>query len=146
MFRANQLTLNFNKTNYVQFTIKINVSVNLNIGFNNNLISSSSYTKFLGVTMDNTLTWINNIDLLMKKFSMACYVIRNAKTCISALSLKMIYHALFHSPMSYGIIFRGTSSHSSTIFSMQNWQLELWKDVRMAFHEEIYLRNYKFCL
>jgi len=47
-FRAHQLSLNFNKTNYVHFTTKRNMSVNLNIGFNNNLITNSSYTKFLG--------------------------------------------------------------------------------------------------
>jgi len=40
--RANQLTLNFNKTNYVHFTTKRNMSVNLKIGFNNNLITNSS--------------------------------------------------------------------------------------------------------
>jgi len=43
------------------------MSVNLKIDFNNNLITKSSYTTFVGVTIDNTLSWINNIDLLMKK-------------------------------------------------------------------------------
>ena len=62
--RANQLSLNFNKTNYVQFTTKRNMSVNLKIGFNNNFIINSSYTKFLGVTMHNTLSWNNHIDLI----------------------------------------------------------------------------------
>ena len=38
---------------------------------------------------------------------------------MSASSLKMIYHAFFHLAMSYGIIFWGNSSHSSTVFSMQ---------------------------
>jgi len=95
------------------------MSVNFKIDFNNNLITNSSYIKFLGVTMDNTLSWNNHIDLLMKKLSTACYIIRNAKTYISASSLKMIYHAFFHSVMSYRIIFWGNSSHSSTIFNMQ---------------------------
>jgi hypothetical protein len=36
-FRANQLFLNFNKTNYLHFTTKRNVSVNFKIGFDNNL-------------------------------------------------------------------------------------------------------------
>jgi hypothetical protein len=57
--------------------------------------------------MDNTLSWSNHIDLLMKKLSMGCYIIRNAKTYLSASSLKMIYHAFFHLAKSYGIIFRG---------------------------------------
>jgi hypothetical protein len=82
--RANKLFLNFNKTNCVHFTAKKNIAVNLKIEFNNNFITNSSYTKFLGVTMNNALCWNNNIDLLMKKLSKACYIIRNAKTYMSA--------------------------------------------------------------
>jgi hypothetical protein len=93
--RENKLFLNFNKTNYVHFTTKKNMSVNLKIGSNNNFITNSSYTKFLGVTMNNTLSWNNHIDLLMKKLSRACYIIRNAKTYMSALSLKVIYYVFF---------------------------------------------------
>ena len=55
----------------------------------------------------------------MKKLSKACYIIRNAKTYMSAPSLKVIYYAFFHSVMSYGIIFWGNSSHSSIIFRTQ---------------------------
>jgi len=63
------------------------MSVNLKIGFKNNFITNSSYTKFLGVKMDNTLSWNNHIDLLIKKLSMDCYIIRNAKTYLFASSL-----------------------------------------------------------
>jgi hypothetical protein len=65
--RANQLSLNFKKTNYIHITTKKNISVNLKIGFNNNFITNSSYAKFLGVTMNITLSGNNHIDLLMKK-------------------------------------------------------------------------------
>jgi len=93
--RTNHLPLNFNKTNYVHFTPKRNMSVNLKIGFNDNFITNSSYTKFLGVTMNNNLSWSIHIDLLMKKFIKACYIIRNAKTHTSASSLKVVYYAFF---------------------------------------------------
>jgi hypothetical protein len=92
---ANQLFLNFKKTNYVHFTTKRNMSVNLQIGFNNNFITNSFYTKFLGVTMNNTLSWNNHIELLVKNLSKTCYIITNAKIYISALSLKIIYYAFF---------------------------------------------------
>jgi len=95
------------------------MSVNLKIGFNNDIITNSFYTKFVAMVIDNTLSWNNHIELLIKKLNTACYIIRNAKTYTSALSLKIIYHAFFHLAMSYGIIFWGNSSHSSTIFSMQ---------------------------
>jgi hypothetical protein len=79
---ANQSSLNFNKTNYTQSMR--NVSVNLKIGVNNNFITNSSNTKFLGVAMNNNLSWNNHIDILMKKLSKACYIIRNDKTYMSA--------------------------------------------------------------
>ena len=94
------------------------MSVNLKIGFNNNLITNNSYTKFLVLMMDNILSWNNHITLVMKKLNMACYIIRNTKTNIYAFSLKIIYHAFFHPAMSYGIVLWGNSSHSSIIFSM----------------------------
>ena len=45
--------------------------------------------------MNNTLSWNNHIDLLVKKLSKGCYIIQNAQTYISAPSLKMIYYAFF---------------------------------------------------
>ena len=38
---------------------------------------------------------------------------------MSLSTLKIIYNSLFHSRMSYGIIFLGNSSHSSVVFQMQ---------------------------
>ena len=66
------------------------MSVNLKIDFNNNFITKSSYIKFLGVTMNNTMSQNNHLDLIMTKLSKACYIIRNAKTYMSAVSLKVI--------------------------------------------------------
>ena len=105
--------------NYEHFTTKRNMSVKLKIGFNNNFITNSSYTKFVGVTTNKTLSWNDHIDLIMKKLSKPCYIIRNAKTYMSVSSLKVVYYAFFHLVMSYGIIFWGNSSHSSIIFRIQ---------------------------
>jgi len=112
------------------------MSVKLKIGFNSNFITNNSYTKFLGVTMNNTLSWNNHIDLLMKKLSKACYIIRNAKIYKSVSSLKVIYYTFFFIWLSYEIIFWGNSSHSSTIKKKrerEREQLELWKDVGESF-------------
>ena len=65
------------------------------------------------------MSWNNHTDSIMKKLSKACYMIRNAKTCMSVSSLKMIYHAFFHSVMSYGIIFWGNSSYNTMIFKIK---------------------------
>ena len=46
--RANQLSLNFNKINYVHFTTKRNMSVNIKIGFNNNFYHQHLLHKIPG--------------------------------------------------------------------------------------------------
>jgi len=62
----------------------------------------------------------------MKKLSKSCYIIRNAKTHMSAPSLEVVYYAFFfHSVMSYGIIFWGNSSHSSIIFRLQKMAIRI---------------------
>ena len=42
----------------------------------NRRISNISYTKFMGITLDNTLHWKTHIDQLLPKMSLACYAIR----------------------------------------------------------------------
>ena len=71
------------------------MSVDLNIDFNNNFITNSSYTKFLVVTRNIILSWNNQIDLIMKNLNKACYIIRNAYSYMSLSLLKVYYYAFF---------------------------------------------------
>jgi hypothetical protein len=114
-FKNNLLSLNLSKTHIVNFTTKNKNQMELIIDHNNKTIP-----KFLGLTVDSTLSWKHHIDLVTKKLSTICYLNRNIKQYLSTYTLKMIYHSLFHSIMSCGIIFWGNSLHSSIIFKMQN--------------------------
>jgi len=76
--------------------------------------------------------------------SKACYIIRNAKTYMSASSLKVVYCAFFHSAME--LYFGETHRITPLFLEYKIRQLELWKNVGTEFCIEIYLRNYKFCL
>ena len=59
------------------------------------ILSPTAPTQNSWVTINNTLSWNNHIDLIMKTLSKACYTIRNAKTYMSVSSLKVIYYAFF---------------------------------------------------
>jgi hypothetical protein len=118
-FKHNLLSLNFSKMHILNFTTKNTNQMELIIDHNNKTIPICSSTKFLGLTVDSTLSWKHHIDLVTKKLSTICYLIRNIKPYLSTYTLKMFYHSLFHSIMSYGIIFWGNSLHSSIIFKMQ---------------------------
>jgi hypothetical protein len=113
---ANLLSLNFDKTCFMKFQTKNNSVNEMNI---NKIISNTSNLKFLGIIMDNILSWKNHIDMITPKLSHTCFVARVIKQFLSRDTLKMIYYEYFHSIMTYGIIFWGNSSHSGNIFKLQ---------------------------
>jgi len=84
----------------------------MKIAFNNKLILNALSAKFLGLTVDGTLSWRMHIDHLTTKLGSTCYVIRSIKPLKSHKTLQVIYHSLSHTGMSYGKIFWGNSYHS----------------------------------
>jgi hypothetical protein len=52
-FKANLLTLNFNKTCFIQFLTKNSYAVGMHIDYGNNQIAKSTNTKFLGLIINN---------------------------------------------------------------------------------------------
>jgi len=53
------------------------------------------------------------------KLNKACFAIRAIKPFMPARVLKMVYYSYFHSVMSYGVIFWGSSHFSTNIFRIQ---------------------------
>jgi hypothetical protein len=66
-FKANQLALNFNKTHYFHFATMRHISTKLKIDYNNNFVTSTSCTKFLGMKINETLSWDNHTEAIVKK-------------------------------------------------------------------------------
>jgi mannose/fructose/N-acetylgalactosamine-specific phosphotransferase system component IID len=103
-FNANKLTLNIDKTNIIKFTTNISPHV-LNIEYSGKYVEESINTEFLGLQIDNHLSWSNHIDQFIPKLSGACYAVRCMFHISNTEILKSIYFAYFHSIMIYGIIF-----------------------------------------
>jgi hypothetical protein len=118
-FRANSLSLNFDKTHFMQFTTKNGPQINLDISYANRTVFKADDTKFLGLHVDNTLSGKSHIEQVLYMLNAACYALRSVKPYMSQEILKMVYYAYFHSAISYGIIFWGNSADSTKIFKMQ---------------------------
>jgi hypothetical protein len=67
-FNANRLALNIYKTNIMKFTTNNSPQYVLNIEYSGKYIEKSVNTKFLGLQIDNHLSWSNHIDKLIPKF------------------------------------------------------------------------------
>ena len=118
-FQSNLLTLNCSKTHFLQFLTKKQNEIKLQITASNTLITNVTSTKFLGLTIDNTLSWKEHIAELTSKLNKACYAIRVIKLFMTLKVLKMIYFSYVHSVLAYGIIFWGNLHHSDSIFKIQ---------------------------
>jgi len=81
-FQINLLSLNLNKTYYMQFLSKTNCVVNVNISYKTNRINNVYYTNFLGLTLESALSWKPCIGQIISKLNSAWYVIRSLKSLI----------------------------------------------------------------
>ena len=118
-FQNNLLTSNYNKTTFLQFLTKKNKELKIHITASNSIITHINSTKFLGLILDSTLSWNDQIIALTSKLNKACYAIRAVKSCMSPDVLRTIYFSYVHSVNSYGIIFWGNSCFSTNIFKIQ---------------------------
>jgi len=91
----------------------------LKLNYQGKYTKSSTNTKFLGLIIDDSLSWKAHIDQIMPKFNTACLVIRTIQGMMSPETLRMVYCTYIHSIMSYGIIFGGNQPHSEKIFKIQ---------------------------
>jgi len=121
-FIVNQLTLNYNKTNYLQFNMKNSWNCELQPTYQGNCIKSTSNTKFLGLTIGDCLSWKAHIDQMMSKLNTAYFVIRTIQAIMSLETLRMVYFAYVHSIISFGKILGGNQPFSDKIFKIQKPQ------------------------
>ena len=86
-FETNLLSLNLDKTHYIQFVTKNNSPNDFDIMHGSKKITMVNSTKFLGLTLDNT----HSIDTIAPKLSLADFALRIVKPLLSLESLRMVY-------------------------------------------------------
>jgi len=94
-------------------------ATDLHVSHENRQISSIHSTTFLGLVIDNNLSWHCHIDQIIPKLNKASYVIIYLKLLLSFESSKMVCFSTVHSIISYGIIFWSISTHSRITFKIQ---------------------------
>ena len=72
-FKANKLSLNLNKTNYILFTSKKKMSFvheyAFSISIDNQCINRVTSAKFLGVYIDDQLSWKQHVNYISQKLA-----------------------------------------------------------------------------
>ena len=122
-FKANKLSLNVSKTNYItmQNTNEISINHTLNIG--DETIKQVNTAKFLGIIIDDKLSWNAHIHVYYckNKLSSGLHAINSAKHILSPKHLKSLYYTLIHPHLTYGLLLWG-STYKTLLKKLQTLQ------------------------
>jgi len=124
-FLTNLLHLNLKKKKFVQFFAKQAKNTLNSIAYEKYYILNSDSTSFLGLILDETLSWKLHIDQLCSKLKSACFILRTLSSLLTQQNMKIIYFSYFHSIMTYGVIFWGNSTDRNNVFKLQKRAIRL---------------------
>ena len=109
------------------------------INFFNQKIKRSSHIKFLGVILDENLTWNHHISEICSKLKRLFHIFYNIRNYLSKDNIKTIYYALVYSRIKYGITVYGQACKTKMqrIQTLQNQLLKVisGKDYRFSTDE-----------
>ena len=89
-FRANKLSLNSSKTNYMLFPNNNNIPENQQIKMDADIIERKHCCKFLGIIIDDKLNWYDHITYTRSKLSRSVYAMNRMKNMIDMPYLKTL--------------------------------------------------------
>ena len=99
----NKLALNIEKTSFVIFhSSRKKLTDDIQIKFGKKPVTRAKYVKFLGVLMDEHLSWKFHITELTKKLSRTTGIFFKIRHYLPLDILKNLYYSIFSSFLSYG--------------------------------------------
>lgn len=118
-FKANRLSLNIKKTNYMMFghkKIVANCPTNNTefcIRIDDVKIIEVEYTKFLGIFIDKKLTWQRHVSYISSKIARSLYVLNRLKFKLSVDALYSLYFCLIYPHLIYCNIIWGSAAKTT---------------------------------
>lgn len=142
--RSNKLSLNIEKTNYLLFTLNPNLRrLPIHINIDHAPISQKQHTKFLGLVIDNKLSWSAHIDYISAKISKNIGVIKKVSRILPQKTLLLLYNALILPYLSYmHIIWSGAArTHTNRLLLLQKKVIRIIHNAPPLSHTQQLFRN-----
>ena len=106
---ANKLTLNVEKSNLVLFRSTKKTVETLNIKIKGEQIQEKDYTKYLGILIDNKLSWNCHIKHVNLKISKGIGILTKLR-CLSKGVLRTLFYAFVQPHIDYGLLVWGSAT------------------------------------
>ena len=126
--RANKLSLNAKKTELIIFKSKNKcITKKLNFRISGQKLYPTDHVKYLGITLDQHLSWEMHLKILTTKLNRAAGMLAKIRYYLPYETLLNVYYAIFNSHLIYGcqIWGQGNSQHTHKISSIQNKTLRI---------------------
>jgi hypothetical protein len=103
------------------------VSTETILACNNNVITEVSHIKFLGLTIDDTLSWNLHINGIMKRLTSVCYMVRAVKlNVLFFINNDLLFSVSFCLSLWYFIL--GNVSSGLILFKLQKRVVRIMMD------------------
>ena len=110
--RANRISLNVNKTEIVLFRPKNKIICkNMNFRISGQKITPTTHTRYLGILMDQHLSWDQHLKMLKQKLIRANGLLAKVRYYLSPKLLRTLYFSIFESHFRYGCQILGQHSN-----------------------------------
>ena len=127
--QSNKLTLNFQKTYYIilhRARLKLhNTTIDFQMGDCN--LNKANNLKYLGVIIDDTISWVHHITYIKNKISKGIGIISKASKYLKRNSLLTLYYSYIYPYMIYCIEAWGNASncHLDQLYIIQKKVIRL---------------------
>ena len=112
-FAANKLSLNVEKTQFIQFNWSKNDPIeHENLSINGNYIQNVSHVKFLGVLVDKNMKWNEHISCKCSQISRTIGILHRLKNTLPKSILLTLYQSLIVPYISYGVVAWGSADQN----------------------------------
>ena len=135
----NKLSLNVEKTKLLLFHTKQRRVNPIAISINNKLIENVTFFNFLGIYLDQTLSWNNHVNMVKSKLSKIIGVLYRLKHIFPQNVLLSIYNSLFISHVNYGLLLWG--SKAASICNLQKKAIRIVTNSKYLAHSEPLLKE-----
>jgi hypothetical protein len=114
----NNLLINLKKTKIMHFHQRI-LPLPICCNYDGTIVESVSGTKFLGVHLDNHLSWNTHTEEVCRKLNQYAFALYKLAKQVSPDAVLTAYHGFVASTLRYGIIFWGNSLNREAVFKAQ---------------------------
>ena len=141
---ANKISLNVQKTELVIFkNIRKILEKPIKIKLSGKRLYPTNNVRYLGIKIDENLTWKQHIDYTITKLNRANALLYKIRNFVKPKALRSVYFAIFESHLNYANLVWGQNPNATQrIFTMQKKAVRIISFQKMNSHTSTLFKEY----